>query len=182
MSLWHQIWFQSLDTGQALLYRQTWPIFGPLGPFWAPQKGNFMSKLIPIVAPNSHKSSLLAPEEVIIWPKIIKFGPKCQMMLHLGGHQRCNAFWTLGMEFWLFEGFQMDLFVHKMGSWGHLNELNGSKMGLASQQIPCNNFWSLWPSDDLFRGQKVGFVTIGGYKGDQYAHEIALLGPPKMIQ
>ena len=34
-------------------------------------------------------------------------------------------------------------------------------------------------SDDLFRGQKVGFVTIGGYKGDQFAHKIALLGPPK---
>ena len=35
------------------------------------------------------------------------------------------------------------------------------------------------PYDDLFRGQKAGFVTIGGHKGDQFAHKIALLGPPK---
>ena len=35
------------------------------------------------------------------------------------------------------------------------------------------------PSDDVFRDQKAGFVTIGGYKGDQFAHKIALLGPPK---
>ena len=63
------MWFQSLHTGQALLYRHSWPIFGPLGPFWRPQKGNFMSKLIPFVAPNSHKSNLLAPEKVIRWPK-----------------------------------------------------------------------------------------------------------------
>ena len=47
---------------------------------------------------------------------------------------------------------------------------NGSKMG------------HFGPSDDLFRGQKVGFLTIGGYKGGQYAHKIALLGPPKGIQ
>ena len=129
MPLWHQMWFQSPHTGQALRYRHSWPIFGPLGPFWWPQKGNFMSKLIPFVAPNSHKSGLLAPEEIIIWPKIIKFGPKCQMMLHLGGHQRCNAFWTLFMEFWPFEGFQMDLFVHKMASWGHINQPQWFKNG-----------------------------------------------------
>ena len=55
-------------------------------------------------------------------PKIIKFGPKCQTMLHLGGHQRCNAFWSLCMEYWPFEGFQMDLF-------GHLNELQWFKNG-----------------------------------------------------
>ena len=35
------------------------------------------------------------------------------------------------------------------------------------------------PSDDHFRGQKAGFVTIGGHKRDQFAHKIALLGPPK---
>ena len=35
------------------------------------------------------------------------------------------------------------------------------------------------PYDDLFRGQKAGFVTIGGHKGDQFAHKISLLGPPK---
>ena len=88
-----------------------------------------MSKLIPFVAPNSHKSSLLAPEKIIIWPKLTRFGPKCQMMLHLGGHQRCSAFWTFYMEFRPFEGFQMDLFVHKMASWGHLNEPQWFKNG-----------------------------------------------------
>ena len=72
MSLWHQMWFQSLHTGQALLYRHSWPIFGSLGPFWRPQKGNFMSKLIPFVAPNSHKSCLLAPEKIIRWPKVTR--------------------------------------------------------------------------------------------------------------
>ena len=33
------------------IYRHSWPIFGPLGPFWWPQKGNFMSKLIPFAPP-----------------------------------------------------------------------------------------------------------------------------------
>ena len=73
MSLWHQMWFQSLHNGQALLYRHSWPIFGSLGPFWRPQKGNFMSKLIPFVAPNSHKFYLLAPEKIIRWPKMNMF-------------------------------------------------------------------------------------------------------------
>ena len=180
MSLWHQIWFQSLHTGQALLYRHSWPIFGPLGPFWWPQKGNFMSKLIPFVAPNSHKSSLLSPEKIIIWPKITRFGPKCQMMLHLGGHQKCSAFWTLYMEFRPFEGFQMDLFVHKMAFWGHLKwapMVQKWVMLHNKYHVPTSGHFG--PSDDLFRGQKVGFVTIGGYKGGQFAHKIALFGPPK---
>ena len=33
------------------------------------------------------------------------------------------------MEFWPFEGFQMDLFVHKMAFWGHLNEPQWFKNG-----------------------------------------------------
>ena len=138
------------DSKVNILARHSWPIFGPLGPLWWPQKGNFMSKLIPFVAPNSHKSSLLALEEIIIWPKIIKFGPKCQMMLHLGGHQRCNAFWTLYMEFWPFEGFQMDLFVYKMASWGHLNEPQWFKNG---------SLWAIWWS---FQGPKGWFFDYWG--------------------
>ena len=46
--------------------------------------------------------------------------------------------------------------------------------------------WHLGPNlanlDNLmifFRGQKTGFVTIGGQKRDQFAHAIALLGPTK---
>ena len=35
------------------------------------------------------------------------------------------------------------------------------------------------PYDDLFRGQKAGFVTIGGHKGNQFAHKITILGASK---
>ena len=97
MSLWHQIWFQSLHTGQALLDRHNWSIFGLLGPFWRPQKGNFMSNLIPFVTPNSHKSNLLAPEKIIRWPKVtrswymifvVKHDPFLNHWAHLGTIKR----------------------------------------------------------------------------------------------
>ena len=45
--------------------------------------------------------------------------------------------------------------------------------------LPCGAFWTKFdcfgPSDDLFRGQKAGFGTIGGPKGVSFAH----LGPPR---
>ena len=45
---------------------------------WAPletPKGLFMSNLSHFEAPNSHESGLLAPEKVIKWPKVTRFGP-----------------------------------------------------------------------------------------------------------
>ena len=35
------------------------------------------------------------------------------------------------------------------------------------------------PSDDLFRGQKAGFVTIGAPKMDDFAYKMAFWGPPE---
>ena len=94
MSLLHQIWFQSLHTGQALLERHNWSIFEHLNPFWRPQKGNFMSILIPFVAPDSHKSNLLAPEKIIRWPKVTRswymvFVVKLDLFLNYWGSFRC---------------------------------------------------------------------------------------------
>ena len=51
-----------------------------------------MSKTNPVRAPNCPKISILAPEKVILWPKIYIFGTKCKIIPHV-------VIKTLYMEF-----------------------------------------------------------------------------------
>ena len=50
--------------------------FGTFEPPWEPPKGHFMSKTSRFQASNSLECGLLAPEMVIRWPKLTKFGPE----------------------------------------------------------------------------------------------------------
>ena len=50
--------------------------FWTFEPPWEPPKGRFMSKTSRFQAPNSLEYGLLAPEMVIRWPKLTKFGPE----------------------------------------------------------------------------------------------------------
>ena len=175
MSLWHQMWFQSLHTGQALLYRHSWPIFGPLGPFWWPQKGNFMSKLIPFAPPIVTNPAF--------WPlKRSSYAQNNQIWSQMSDDAPSG--WSPKVQCILVALYGI------LAIWGVPNGLIWAPKWAPMVQkwvmlhnkyhVPTSGHFG--PSDDLFRGQKVGFVTIGGYKGDQYAHEIALWGPPKGIQ
>ena len=64
---------------------------------------HFMSKTSPFSRDSDcPKISLMAPEKAIRWPKMSRFGTKCELMHHV------SAFWTLYTEFWDFLGYQKD--------------------------------------------------------------------------
>ena len=172
MSLLHQIWFQSLHTGQALLERHNWSIFEHLNPFWRPQKGNFMSILIPFVAPDSHKSNLLAPEKIIRWPKVTRswymiFVVKHDPFLNHWSSFRCpnKSIWNPSNGQYSIQSDQNALHLWWPPRWSIV-------WHLGPNLIILGIWWSL-------QGPKGWICDYWGRKGDQFAHKIALLGPSK---
>ena len=122
-------------TGQASLTH-----FWITGPFCRPQKGNFMSKLVPFLAPNSHKSSLLAPE-------------KDHQMVHLNGSTK--AYGQIARITWQYsltiKHFQLKLNSHELMALQSIT-IQPKSYGHIAVQLWSHKFLAIQPN-------KIGYIV-----------------------